>query len=170
MQKVFFCKIGALALLCLAVAIAASPLQQTEDAITVPAIHFRSKSSDELCTGFQIKGNLFATLARCLGTERSEINKLRELDIVEQGIQKVQAFALQAEDADSIGDIAVLVYGAENNKGLEPVADRNGLFEKFGLVPRMRSERDAEDGAAFAEVNIRVMGAALVLLGSMLMK
>ncbi|XP_058826396.1 uncharacterized protein LOC131686186 [Topomyia yanbarensis] len=170
MEKVYFCKIGVLVLLFLAMAVAANPLQEAEDAITVPAVQFQSKSNDELCTGYQIRGQLYATLARCLGTERSEINKLRELDLIGQGVQKVQAFALQAENAESIGDIAVLMYAGPGGKQLEQDVDGSDLFGKFGLVPKARVERQEPGGASLAEINLRVLGAALALVGSALLK
>ncbi|XP_053691942.1 uncharacterized protein LOC128740426 [Sabethes cyaneus] len=172
MEKVFFCKIGAFALLLLALAVTANPLQGTDDAITVPTIQFRSKSgeADEICTGYQIRGSLYATLARCLGTEQSEIYKLRELDFVGQGAQKVQAFALRSASDESGGDIAMVLYNGKEY-GLS-TDESNGIFEKFGLVPKIRVERQDEEGAgaSFAEINVRLVAAALVLTGTVLLK
>ncbi|XP_055548300.1 uncharacterized protein LOC129731932 [Wyeomyia smithii] len=171
MEKVFFCKFGAFALLLWALAVSANPLHEAEDAITVPTIQFRSKSGEgeEVCTGYQIRGHLYATLAHCLGTEQSEIHKIRELDFVEQGTQKVQAFALRADSGESAGDIAVVLY---NGKEYGLGADHNGIFEKFGLVPKIRVERQDEEaaGASFAEINVRLVAAALALVGSVVLK
>ncbi|XP_055644923.1 uncharacterized protein LOC129780565 [Toxorhynchites rutilus septentrionalis] len=165
MAKESFCKTGFIALLLLG-AVVSRPLQEADEAITVPAIQFRSKTSaQDICTAYLVQGQLFITLSRCLGEDRSAINQLSTIDVVGQGTRKIQAFAIRGPEAEASADIAVVMYDGP----LEKQSDRSGLFAAFRLHPVARFEREDEaEGAATAlDLDSRLIGSLAALFGSM---
>ncbi|XP_062541883.1 uncharacterized protein LOC134209878, partial [Armigeres subalbatus] len=184
MEKLnLFCKLTCLALIVAATVqlISASPLHEAEDPISVPSIQFQSKASEDLCIAYQLNGKMFITLTRCLGAEASNINQITDLNVVGQGKQTVQTFALQPAGTDSVGDIAVIMYTGAVSDGELPQETDGGLFEKFGLRSHVRFVRrrqdaappadagNATDSATLAGKNAQLIGAALTFVGSVLL-
>ncbi|XP_065082617.1 uncharacterized protein LOC135704994 [Ochlerotatus camptorhynchus] len=183
--NLFNIKFGALTLLLLVLGQigSSSPLHEAEDPITVATIQFHSKTDQDLCTGYQLNGKMFIALARCLGSDSSQINQLHELDVIGQGQQNVQAFALQAAGSDSAGDLAVIMYnGAVQDAFDMPRDSEAGLFQKFGLRSLVRIGRrqeppagengnggNATDSAPFVGTSSQLLGATLTLVGSVLL-
>ncbi|XP_055617555.1 uncharacterized protein LOC129762947 [Toxorhynchites rutilus septentrionalis] len=180
MGKVNFCKIStrlvALLLLLLFGVAASSPLlQETEDPITVPAIQFLSKTAgQDICTAYQVRGQLFVTSAHCLGGDHSAIQQLTALDVVGQGTRDIQAFAVRGPEAEVGADIALVMYDgpvfATETESESVMPDGGGFVAAFGLGPLERFEREGDevDGAAAAiGLNWRLTGSVLALFGSM---
>uniref|UniRef100_A0A1Q3FTQ3 Putative conserved secreted protein n=1 Tax=Culex tarsalis TaxID=7177 RepID=A0A1Q3FTQ3_CULTA len=124
-----------------------------EDRPAVNTVQFRSLFDNSVCTGYQVFNNLFVTEARCLDTDNSAINAVYNLDFENEGLQSVEAFAMN------------------------PIDEKNVLFLKKDAEPHRRLVRAGRQddehstahphttaGAGFRDGNVSLMGATLLLL------